>query len=280
LKCRFCNNNLGFVFIDLYNSPPSNSFLTGVQLCEEEKYFPLKLLVCENCFLVQTDEFKKAHEIFDKDYIYFSSYSTSWLKHCEIYAENIIKRFGINKESLVMEIASNDGYLLQFFNDKNIPVLGIEPSEGTAKVAVSKGIKTIVEFFGETFAKRLITQSSKANLLIGNNVLAHVPDINDFVKGLKIALSEDGVITMEFPHLMKLVNENQFDTIYHEHFSYLSLTTVDRIFEAHGLEIFDVDEIQTHGGSLRIYAQHKEYNNMRKIYFRNTIFSVRWFWMD
>ncbi|MEP7145903.1 MAG: class I SAM-dependent methyltransferase [bacterium] len=263
MKCRFCNNNLGFVFIDLYNSPPSNSFLTKEQLSDEEKYFPLKIFVCENCFLVQAGEYKKANEIFDKDYIYFSSYSKSWLKHCEDYAEKIISRFGINNESLVMEIASNDGYLLQFFNNKNIPVLGIEPTAGTAKVAVTKGINTIVEFFSESFAKRLITQNSKADLLIGNNVLAHVPDINDFVKGLKIALKQDGVITMEFPHLQKLVEENQFDTIYHEHFSYLSLTTVDNIFDVHGLSIFDVDELPTHGGSLRIYAQHKENNNLR-----------------
>lgn len=263
MKCRFCNNNLGFVFLDLYNSPPSNSFLTSEELNEAEVYYPLKLFVCDKCFLVQIDEYKKAGEIFNKDYIYFSSFSTSWLKHCELYADSVIKRFGLNEKSLVVEIASNDGYLLQYFKKNKIPVLGIEPTENTAKIAVQKGIDTKVKFFGESFANELSGQNRKADLLIGNNVLAHVPDINDFVKGLKIALKDNGVITMEFPHLLKLVNECQFDTVYHEHFSYLSFTTVYKIFDSHGLTLFDVDEIPTHGGSIRIYAQHKEYTKVR-----------------
>lgn len=265
MKCRFCNNDLTFVFADLGNSPPSNSFLSKEDLNSEERYYPLKLYVCDKCFLVQVDEYKKASDIFDKDYIYFSSFSKSWLKHCEEYAEKVIKRFNLGKKSLVTEIASNDGYLLQFFKNKNIPVLGIEPTKGTAEVAKSKGIETITEFFGEILATNLAAENRKADLLAGNNVLAHVPDINDFVKGLKIALKEDGVITMEFPHLMKLVEENQFDTIYHEHFSYLSFTTVEKIFEHNGLTIFDVDEIPTHGGSLRIYAQHSEHTPERPV---------------
>lgn len=263
MKCRFCKNDLEFIFVDLNNSPPSNSFLTKEDLNTEEIYYPLRLYVCENCFLVQIPEHKKASDIFDKDYIYFSSFSKSWLEHCKEYSENIIKRFNVNQQSLVTEIASNDGYLLQYFKEKNIPVLGIEPTENTAAAAREKGINTISKFFGETFANELSKKNSKADLLIGNNVLAHVPDINDFVKGMKIVLKDGGVITMEFPHLMKLVEEKQFDTIYHEHFSYLSFTTVEKIFAFHNLTIFDVEEIPTHGGSLRIYAQHKEYDSAR-----------------
>lgn len=265
MKCRFCKKTLKFIFLDLYNSPPSNSFLTLEQLSKEEIYYPLKLFVCENCHLVQVDEYKKASSIFDKDYVYFSSYSLSWLKHCAFYAENVIKKFDLNDKSLVIEIASNDGYLLQFFQKKNIPVLGIEPSEGTAKVAIEKGIDTVVEFFGESYAKKLELKNKKADLLIGNNVLAHVPEINDFVKGLKIVLKDDGLITMEFPHLLKLIEQCQFDTVYHEHFSYLSFTTANKIFESHNLTLFDVEEIPTHGGSLRIYAQHNEYNPFRSV---------------
>lgn len=265
MKCRFCNNSLKFVFLDLYNCPPSNSFLTSEQLNEAEVYYPLKLFVCDKCYLVQLDEYKKAGEIFNKDYVYFSSFSKSWLKHCGLYADNVTKKFGLNEKSLVVEIASNDGYLLQYFKEKNIPVLGIEPTENTANIAIQKGIETEVKFFGEAFAEDLKKQNRKADLLIGNNVLAHVPDINDIVKGLKIALNNDGVITMEFPHLLKLVNESQFDTVYHEHFSYLSFTTVNKIFDSHGLTLFDVDEIPTHGGSLRIYAQHKEFTKKRSV---------------
>lgn len=223
------------------------------------KFFPLKVYTCHHCFLVQVDEYKKSDAIFDSNYAYFSSYSTSWLAHAKNYAEMMIGRFGFNTESQVIEIASNDGYLLQYFKEKNIPVMGIEPTANTAEVATGKGIKTIVEFFGVELADRLANHwEVKADLLLGNNVLAHVPDIVDFVGGMKIILADKGVITMEFPHLMQLVDNNQFDTIYHEHFSYLSFHTVKQIFEAAGLDLFDVEEIPTHGGSLRIYAKHQE----------------------
>jgi len=207
---------------------------------------------------VQVDEYKKAEEIFSSDYLYFSSYSASWLEHAKRYAGAMTERLGLNRSSRVVEIASNDGYLLQYFKERNIPVLGIEPTLGTAKVAREKGIETLTEFFGVALAKSLASQNQKADLLLGNNVLAHVPDLNDFVAGMKIVLKESGIITMEFPHLVRLVAENQFDTIYHEHFSYLSLTTVQTVFNRHGLTLFDVDELPTHGGSLRIYAQHAE----------------------
>jgi len=213
-------------------------------------------MVCENCFLVQIDKYKKPTEIFNNNYAYFSSYSTSWLEHCMNYVEFMIEEFNLNLESKVIEIGSNDGYLLKYFKDKNIPVLGIEPSSNTAEVAVSRGIETIVDFFGVQLAEKLINAGKKANLIIGNNVLAHVPDIHDFVGGLKILLEEDGIITMEFPHLHPLVLNNYFDTIYHEHFSYLSFTIAKKIFESKGLEIFNIQEIPTHGGSLRIYAKH------------------------
>lgn len=257
MKCRFCKETLEHEFVDLVNSPPSNAYLSAAQLIEPETYFPLKLYVCHHCFLVQIDEYKKADEIFDKDYAYFSSFSTSWLAHSKKYTEQMIKRFEYNSQSLVIEIASNDGYLLQYFKEKNVPVLGVEPTKSTADVAIGKGINTVIEFFGVDFAKRLAGKNKKADLLLGNNVLAHVPDINDFVGGMPIALKEQGVVTMEFPHLLQLVENNQFDTIYHEHFSYLSFTTVVNIFSAHDLDIFDVEEIPTHGGSLRIYAKHK-----------------------
>src|ERR1035441_1881296 len=257
MNCRFCNHKLSNLFVDLNSSPPSNAFLSKEQLNQGEVYYPLILYVCDQCYLVQIDEYKKANEIFNQEYVYFSSYSTSWLKHCERYSEMVTNRFGLNEKSLVVEIASNDGYLLQYFKNKNIPVLGIEPTHGTAGVAIAKGINTVVEFFGEGFAKRIIKDYPKADLLIGNNVIAHVPDINDFVKGLKVALKDGGVITMEFPHLLKLIEDCQFDTIYHEHFSYLSFITVEKIFAAHGLTLFDVEEIPTHGGSLRIYGQHQ-----------------------
>ena len=258
MKCRYCSNNLNHEFVDLINTPPSNSYLFQDELNEPETYFPLKVFVCENCFLVQVDEYKKSDEIFNKNYAYFSSYSRTWLEHSKKYTDYIIQRFGYNEQSLVIEIASNDGYLLQYFKEKNIQVLGVEPTESTAKVAEEKGIETIIEFFGESFAKKLQAKGKKANLLLGNNVLAHVPNINDFVKGLKIALKEDGVVTMEFPHLMQLVKYNQFDTIYHEHFSYLSLFVVKQIFQKAGMEIFDVEKLTTHGGSLRIFARHVE----------------------
>lgn len=256
MKCRFCQAELKNVFIDLFNAPASNSFLTERQLNEPEMYYPLKVYTCSQCFLVQIDEYKKSDAIFDSSYVYFSSYSTSWLEHARNYTEMMIERFGYGSQSQVIEIASNDGYLLQYFVQKNIPVLGIEPTSNTAEVAKTKGVSSVVDFFGVRLATELAEKNIKADLLLGNNVLAHVPDIIDFTKGLKIILSEGGVVTMEFPHLVKLVENNQFDTIYHEHFSYLSFTTVKKIFEAAGLQMFDVEEIPTHGGSLRIYAKH------------------------
>ena len=256
MNCRFCNNQLTDELIDLFNSPAANSFLSAEQLNEAEVFFPLKVLVCKNCFLVQIDEYKKSTAIFDNEYVYFSSYSTSWLAHAKSYAQDITDKLTLDTKSLVVEIASNDGYLLQYFKEKKIPVLGIEPTGNTAEVARSKGIDTISEFFGIRLATILVRQGILADLLIGNNVLAHVPDINDFVAGMKVVLKPKGVITMEFPHLMELIANNQFDTIYHEHYSYLSLFSVQRIFNKHGLEIFDVEQLSTHGGSLRIYCKH------------------------
>lgn len=258
MKCRFCGQPLEKVFIDLINAPLSNSYLTKEQLNEPEAYFPLKVFFCESCWLVQLDEYKKSNEIFSEDYAYFSSYSKSWVKHAEKYVEMICKRLSLNKSSKVMEIASNDGYLLQFFVKKGIPCLGVEPSTGTAKAAEEKGVESIIEFFGSSLATRIVNERGKQGLVIGNNVLAHVPDINDFVESLKIVLSDTGTITMEFPHLLKLIMYNQFDTIYHEHFSYFSLNTVEQIFLTHGLKIYDVEELPTHGGSLRIYASRVE----------------------
>lgn len=261
MHCRFCKTPLEHIFIDLINSPASNSFLTEQQLNEPEEYFPLKVFTCHTCFLVQVDEYKKSDAIFNSDYVYFSSYSKSWLQHAKKYTDLMVDRFGFDSSSQVIEIASNDGYLLQYFVEKGIPVLGIEPTSNTAEVAVARGVKTITEFFGVELATRLSENwKVKANLLLGNNVLAHVPDIVDFVSGMKILLANEGVITMEFPHLMQLIDNNQFDTIYHEHFSYLSFYTVKKIFESVELELFDVEEIPTHGGSLRIYAKHKEDN--------------------
>lgn len=258
MKCRFCQTELTNTFIDLGNSPASNSFITEEQLNEPEVFYPLRVYTCHQCFLVQIDEYKKSNAIFDAQYVYFSSYSKSWLDHARRYTEMMIERFGYNEKSQVIEIASNDGYLLQYFLQKGVPVLGIEPTANTAEVAKAKGIESITRFFGVALAQDLAASNKKADLLLGNNVLAHVPDIVDFVKGMKIALNDYGVITMEFPHLMRLVENNQFDTIYHEHFSYLSFGTVKRIFESQGLQLFDVDEISTHGGSLRIYAKHAE----------------------
>ncbi len=261
MKCRFCHTELKDVFIDLFNSPASNSFLTKEQLNEPEQFYPLKIYTCHNCFLVQVDEYKKSDSIFDSSYVYFSSYAKSWLEHASNYVNMVTDRFKLNEKSLVVEIASNDGYLLQYFVKKDIPVLGIEPTSNTAEVARQKGVESVVDFFGVRLAKELVAKGKKADLLLGNNVLAHVPDIIDFTRGLKILLKDQGVVTMEFPHLVQLIENNQFDTIYHEHFSYLSFTTVKQIFEAAGLEMFDVDEIPTHGGSLRIYAKHKEDNS-------------------
>lgn len=254
MNCRFCKTDLNDVFVDLVNSPASNSYLTKEQLDEPEVFYPLKIFVCQKCKLVQIDEYKKSDDIFDKDYAYFSSYSTSWLEHAKNYVEMITSKLLLDKHSLVTEIASNDGYLLQYFKEKDIPCIGIEPTASTAKVAKQKGIEVIEDFFSSSLAQNL----EKSDLILGNNVLAHVPDINDFVKGLKRALKPIGTITMEFPHLLNIIKENQFDTIYHEHFSYLSFYTVKQIFEAQGLKLYDVEKLPTHGGSLRIYATHSE----------------------
>lgn len=258
MQCRYCKTELHHVFVDLFNSPASNSFLTKEQLNEPETFYPLKVYTCHQCFLVQVDEYQKSDAIFNGDYVYFSSYSTSWLAHAKRYVDAMTERFKLNKDSLVMEIASNDGYLLQYFVENNIPVLGIEPTANTAKAAEEKGVSSLVEFFGTSLAEELVKEGKKADLLLGNNVLAHVPDIVDFVGGMKIALKDTGIITMEFPHLLQLVENNQFDTIYHEHFSYLSFHTVQQIFASKGLELFDVEELTTHGGSIRIYAKHQE----------------------
>ncbi|HRO45087.1 class I SAM-dependent methyltransferase [Agriterribacter sp.] len=257
MQCRFCKTDLKHTFIDLVNAPASNSFLTKEQLNEPEVFYPLKVYTCHQCFLVQVDEYKKSDAIFNNEYVYFSSYSKSWLQHAKAYTELMIERFHLDERSRVTEIASNDGYLLQYFHQNHIPVLGIEPTANTAEVAISKGIDTTIDFFGTRLAQQLADKKIYADLLLGNNVLAHVPDIVDFVKGMKLLLKDTGIITMEFPHLMQLVDNNQFDTIYHEHFSYLSFFTVKQIFESAALELFDVDELPTHGGSLRIYAKHK-----------------------
>jgi SAM-dependent methyltransferase len=254
--CRFCGSPVDAVFADLGMSPLANSYLPPERANGMEPFYPLRALVCGKCFLVQLEEFETPERIFS-DYAYFSSYSSSWLDHSRRYAEQMVGRLDLNGESHVVEIASNDGYLLQFFHDRQIPVLGIEPAANVAKVALQKGIPTLVEFFGRETARSLAVESA-ADLLLGNNVLAHVPDLNDFVAGMKILLKPGGVITMEFPHLMRLIEDNQWDTIYHEHFSYFSFLTVSRVFEAHGLRLFDVEELPTHGGSLRIYGCHEE----------------------
>jgi len=254
-KCRFCDSRLKYSFVDLGSSPLANSYLSADGIHQMEPFFPLNVYACESCYLVQLPVFQSSEEIFS-DYAYFSSYSDSWLKHARNYTDLMIDRFGINSVHQVIEIASNDGYLLQYFKQKGIPVLGIEPAKNVAEAAKKIGIPTRIEFFGESMAKRLASEGTHADLLIGNNVLAHVPGLNDFVKGMKIILKPHGVITMEFPHLMRLMNENQFDTIYHEHFSYFSFLTVKKVFAKHGLDIFDVEELSTHGGSLRIYACH------------------------
>lgn len=255
LRCRFCNTELKNTFVDLGMSPLSNSYLKKENLLGMERFFPLHVFVCEKCFLVQLPAFETPEGIFS-DYAYFSSYSDSWLEHCRKYVEQMNERYHYDKNSLVVEVASNDGYLLQYFHKNGIPVLGIEPAANVAKVAQQKGINSLVRFFGIALASELRTLGRQADLIIGNNVLAHVPDINDFVGGLKILLKDDGVITIEFPHLLNLIEQNQFDTIYHEHFSYLSLYTAEKIFANHDLRIFDVEEVPTHGGSLRIYGCH------------------------
>jgi len=257
IRCRFCGTPLKHTFADLGLSPFANSYLKKDQLYQMEPFYPLQVYVCETCFLVQLPVFQRPEEIF-ADYAYFSSFSESWLQHAKAYTEMMVKRFSIDPNWMTVEIASNDGYLLQFFKGKGIPVLGVEPARNVAKAAQDAGVPTTVKFFGVQTATELVVEGKQADLLIGNNVLAHVPDINDFVKGMKFLLKPKGIITMEFPHLLQLVEENQFDTIYHEHFSYFSLIAVKKIFDTHGLTLFDVEELTTHGGSLRIYARHRE----------------------
>lgn len=258
MNCRHCSKNLQHVFLDLGFAPPSNDYLSNIDLKKPEKYFPLKLYICEYCWLVQTEDYSKADELFKSDYAYFSSISKSWLEHAASYVEMISKRLELNSESYVIEIAANDGYLLQNFIKSKIPCLGIEPTRSTAVEAEKKGIPILQKFFGEELAKQLANKGTKADLILGNNVFAHVPSINDFTAGLKTILKHDGTITLEFPHLMQLLKHTQFDTVYHEHFSYLSLFTVCQIFNNANLRVFDVDKLKTHGGSLRIYGCHKE----------------------
>lgn len=257
LKCRFCKDDLTHTLVDLGETPLANSYLQNLEAAETEKYYPLHARVCANCFLVQVEDVVPPEDIFS-DYAYFSSYSKSWVDHAKRYTEQQINRFSLDEKSLVMEIASNDGYLLQHFVNREVPVLGIEPAANVAKVAEEKGIKTEVAFFGTETAIRLVSQGAKADLIAANNVMAHVPNINDFIAGFKIVLAEQGVVTIEFPHLLNLISYIQFDTIYHEHYSYLSLLTVEKILKAHGLKVFDVEELPTHGGSLRVYACHAE----------------------
>ena len=255
--CRFCGTRLRRTFVDLGMSPLCQTHIAPEQLNHMEPFYPLRAYVCHECFLVQLDEYVAPGEIFS-DYAYFSSYSDSWVEHARRYAEAMTRRFRLSAQSRVVEIASNDGSLLQHFVRLGIPVLGVEPAANVAKVAVEKGIPTTVRFFGQKTARDIAQEAGQADLLLGNNVLAHVPGLNDFVAGMKILLKPQGVITMEFPHLYRLMERNQFDTIYHEHFSYFSLYTVEKVFAAHGLTIFDVAEIETHGGSLRIFARHAD----------------------
>lgn len=262
MKCRFCSSENLNLFIDLGMSPLSNSFLTVDQLNNPEVYLPLKLWICNDCFLVQIDEYKNAHEIFNDDYAYFSSYSTTWLNHSKNYVDMISKRLNLNGESFAIEIASNDGYLLQYFKEKKIPCLGIEPTANTAKVAKDKGINTIMEYFTESKAKQIAIEFGKTDLILGNNVFAHVPNINDFVKGLKELLKASGTVTLEFPHLLKLIENNQYDTIYHEHFWYFSVYSLQNVFKKYNLSIYDIEELPTHGGSLRLYIKHSENNSI------------------
>jgi 2-polyprenyl-3-methyl-5-hydroxy-6-metoxy-1,4-benzoquinol methylase len=258
MKCRHCNTELTLPLVDLGSAPPSNAYLTKQTLHAPEKYFPLRVLVCDRCWLVQTEDFAQADELFSADYAYFSSFSTTWLKHAEKYVVDMASRFALDTKSHIVEVAANDGYLLQYAKARGIPCLGIEPTTSTANAARAKGIEIVEEFFGVRLAQQLSAQGKQADLTAANNVLAHVPDINDFVSGFAILLKPAGVATFEFPHLLNLIEQNQFDTIYHEHYSYLSLIAVQAIFSANGLTVFDVEELPTHGGSLRVYAQRKD----------------------
>jgi len=255
--CRFCGAELRHTFVDLGMSPLCETYPAATELNRGETYYPLHVYVCSACLLVQLEEFESGENIFS-DYAYFSSYSDSWLKHCEKYCARMADRFGLTSKSFVVEVASNDGYLLQYFLRQEIPILGIEPAANVAKVAMDRGVPTLVRFFGAELARELVREEQSADLLAGNNVLAQVPDLNDFVEGLKILLKPDGVLTLEFPHLLQLIRRNEFDTIYHEHYSYFSLLTTAKIFEAHGLRVFDVEELASHGGSLRIFGCRTE----------------------
>ncbi len=257
MRCRFCGSPLRHQFVDLGMSPLCETYLTAEQLNEMERFYPLRVTICERCFLVQLPEYVSPAEIF-REYAYFSSYSDSWVRHAREYTEMAIQRFRLHSRSRVVEIASNDGYLLQHFVARGIPVLGVEPAENVASAAVEKGVPTLTEFFGATTAERMVAESGRADLLIGNNVLAQVPELNDFCAGLRLLLRQDGVATLEFPHLLRLIEGHQFDTIYHEHFSYFSFFTVEKLFAAHRLTIVDVQELPTHGGSLRIFAAHDD----------------------
>lgn len=258
MRCRHCGAELRLPLIDLGSAPPSNAYLTEQTLNAPEKWYPLSVLVCEHCWLAQTRDFAQASELFDADYAYFSGFSSSWLAHCEKYVADIALRFGLNADSHVVEVGANDGYLLQYMTALGIPCTGVEPTSSTAAAARAKGIQIEEDFFGVRLAQKLVAQGRQADLTIGNNVLAHVPDINDFVAGFAVLLKPEGVATFEFPHLLRLMEGHQFDTIYHEHYSYLSLTTVERIFAMNGLAVFDVEELPTHGGSLRLFAQRRD----------------------
>jgi len=255
--CRFCGTPLDRSFVDLGAQPPSNSYLRPSDLTRVEGTWPLHAYVCGSCFLVQLEAFQSPEQIFS-DYAYFSSYAASWLRHAETYADAMVARLGLDGRSRVVEVASNDGYLLQYFVKRGIPVLGVEPAANVARAAIEKGVPTRVGFFGRATARKLVEEGYAADLLVGNNVLAHVPNLNDFVAALRIALKPDGVLTMEFPHLLRLMDQVQFDTIYHEHFSYFSFSTAERIFAAHGIRLFDVEELASHGGSLRIFGSRTE----------------------
>jgi SAM-dependent methyltransferase len=258
MRCRHCEKPLEHTALDLGFAPPSNAYLTAEDLNKPEKYYPLRLKVCDRCWLVQTEDYADADELFTHEYAYFSSTSTSWLRHAKDYCGTITHRLGLSDQSFVVEIASNDGYLLKNFVAAKIPSLGIEPTASTAAAAEAIGVPVLREFFGEALGKKLAVEGKSADLVIGNNVYAHVPDINDFTRGLKAILKPGGTITLEFPHLLRMIQGRQFDTVYHEHFSYLSLWTVQRIFDATGLRVFDVDELRTHGGSLRVYGCHRD----------------------
>lgn len=258
MNCRHCATQLEYTFLDLGFAPPSNAYLSREDLAKPERYYPLKVRVCHRCWLVQTEDYARADELFSPDYAYFSSTSTGWLAHAATYAEQITRRLQLGRESLVIEVASNDGYLLKNFVRSGIPCMGVEPTASTATAAEQLGIPVVREFFGERLGREFAATGRKADLIVGNNVYAHVPDINDFSRGLKAALKDGGTITLEFPHVMRLIESTQFDTVYHEHFSYLSLYTVNRIFSTVGLRVFDVEELPTHGGSLRVYGCHGE----------------------